>query len=92
VVNKGNGPDSHSLGCIHSLQVAIYLVQEEWPKVGNSPGSTIRDKHSLGQIYSLQVTLFLVLEEWPRVGSGPGSEIRTIILPYLRRIVQITHH
>jgi hypothetical protein len=25
------------------------------------------------------------------VGNGPGSEDRTIILPFLRRIVQISH-
>jgi hypothetical protein len=41
---------------------------------------------------SLLVTLCLVLDEWPRVGNGPGSEIRTVILPCLRRIVQIAHH
>jgi hypothetical protein len=85
VVNKGNGSDSHSLGCIHSLQVALCLVSEEWPKVGNGPGSTIRDMHSLGQIHSLQVTLCLVLEEWNRVMNGLGSKIRTIILPCLKK-------
>jgi hypothetical protein len=92
VISFGNGPDSHSLGQIHSLQVALCLVPEEWPRVGNGPGSAIRDRHSLGQTHSLQVTLCLVSEEWPRVGNGPGSEIRTIILPCLRRIVQIAHH
>jgi hypothetical protein len=30
-------------------------------------------------------------EEWPRVGNGPGSKDRTVILPCLRRIVQISH-
>jgi hypothetical protein len=49
-------------------------VLEEWPRVGNGPGSTIRDIHSLGKTHSLQVTLCLVSEEWPRVGNGPGSE------------------
>jgi hypothetical protein len=92
VVNMGNGTDSHSLGQIHSLQDALCLVPEEWPKVGNGLGSTIMDKHSLGKTHYLQVTLFLVSEEWPRVRNGPGSEIRTIILPFLRRIVQIAHH
>jgi hypothetical protein len=92
VVSKGNGLEIHSLGCIHSLQVSLCLVMEEWPRVGNGLGSTIRDRHSLGQIHSLQVTLCLVLEEWPRVGNSPGLEIRTIILPCLRRIVQIAHH
>ena len=48
VISLGNGPDSHSLRQIHSLQVSLCLVLEEWPKVGNGPGSTIRDKHSLG--------------------------------------------
>jgi hypothetical protein len=92
VISFGNGPDSHSLGQIHSLQVALCLVPEEWPRVGNGPGSAIRDRHSLGQTHSLQVALCLVPEEWPRVGNGPGSEIRTVILPCLRRIVQIAHH
>jgi hypothetical protein len=67
-------------------------VSEEWPRVGNGSGSTIRDRHSLGQTHSLQVALCLVPEEWPRVGNGLGSEIRTIILPCLRRIIQIAHH
>jgi hypothetical protein len=92
VVNMGNGLDSHSLGRIHSLQVALFLVLEEWPRVGNVLGSTIRDIHSLGKTHSLQVPLCLVSEEWPRLGNGPGSEIRTIVLPCLRRIVQIAHH
>jgi hypothetical protein len=92
VIPYGNGQDSHSLGQIHSLQVALCLVLEEWPEVGNGPGSTIRDKHSLGQIHSLQVTLCLVSEEWPRVRNSPGSEIGTLILPCLRRMVQIAHH
>jgi hypothetical protein len=92
VVNRGNGPISHSLGCIHSLQAALCLVPEEWPRVGNGPGSTIRDKHSLGQTHPLQVTLCLVSKEWPWVGNGPGSEIRTVILPCLRRIVQTAHY
>jgi hypothetical protein len=92
VVNRGNGPDNHCLGCIHSLQVALCLVPEEWPRVGNGPTSAIKDRHSLGQIHSLQVTLCLVLKEWPRVRNGPSSEMRTIILPCLRKIAQITHH
>jgi hypothetical protein len=87
VVNMGNGSDSHSLGWIHSLLVAIFLVPEEWPMVWNGPGSTIMDRNSLGHIHSLHVTLCLVSEEWTRVRNGPESEIRTIILPCLRRIV-----
>jgi hypothetical protein len=74
VISFGNGLDNHSLGKIHSLQVSLCLVLEEWPRVGNGPGSTIRDIHSLGKTHSLQVTLFLVSEEWPRVRNGPGSE------------------
>jgi hypothetical protein len=85
VISFGNGLDNHSLGKIHSLHVALCLVSEEWPRVGNGLGSTIRDKHSLGQTHSLQVTLCLVLEEWPGVGNGPGSEIRKVILPCLSR-------
>jgi hypothetical protein len=53
VISLGNGPDNHSLGQIHSLQVALCLVSEEWPRVGNGPGLAIRDKHSLGQTHSL---------------------------------------
>jgi hypothetical protein len=59
-------------GKTHSLQVTLCLVLDECPRVGNSPGSTIRDSHSLGQIHSLQVTLCLVSEEWPRVRNGPN--------------------
>jgi hypothetical protein len=59
-------------GQTHSLQVTLCLVSEEWPRVGNSPGSTIKDNHSLGQTHSLQVTLCLVSEEWPRVRNGPN--------------------
>jgi hypothetical protein len=92
VISLGNGPNSHSVGKIHFLQVALCLVSEEWPRVGNVLGSTIKDKHSLGKIHSLQVTLCLVSEEWPRVGNAPGSEIKTIIPPCLRRIVHIAHH
>ena len=92
VISFENGPDSHSLGRIHSLQVALFLVPEEWPRVGNGPSSAIRDRHFLGQTHSLQVTLCLVSEELPRVGNGPGSEIKIVILPCLRRIVQINHH
>jgi hypothetical protein len=66
VISLGNGPDSHSLGQIHSLQVALCLVPEEWPIYANGLGSAIKDKHSLRQIHSLQVALCLVSKEWPR--------------------------
>jgi hypothetical protein len=32
VISLGDGPDSYSLGKIHSLQVALCLVLEEWPR------------------------------------------------------------
>jgi hypothetical protein len=53
VISLGNGPDIDSLGKIHSLQFSLFLVPEEWPRVGNCPGSSIRDMHSLGQTHSL---------------------------------------
>jgi hypothetical protein len=59
-------------GKTHSLQVTLCLVSEKWPKVGNSPGSEIRDSHSLGKTHSLQVTLCLMSEEWPRIRNGPN--------------------
>jgi hypothetical protein len=34
--------DRHSLGQTHSLQVALCLVPDEWPRIGNGPGSEIR--------------------------------------------------
>jgi hypothetical protein len=49
----GNGLDSYSLGQNHSLQVTLCLVSEEWPRVGNSPGSTIRGSHSLEKTHYL---------------------------------------
>jgi hypothetical protein len=33
-------------GQAHSLQVTLCLVSEEWPRVGSSPGSTIKDSYS----------------------------------------------
>jgi hypothetical protein len=32
VISFGNGLDSHSVGRIHSLQVALCLVPKEWPR------------------------------------------------------------
>jgi hypothetical protein len=32
IISIGNGSDNHSLGKIHSLQVALCLVLEEWPR------------------------------------------------------------
>jgi hypothetical protein len=31
IISLGNGPDSHSLGQINSLQVSLCLVPKEWP-------------------------------------------------------------
>jgi hypothetical protein len=33
-------------GQTHSLQATPCLVSEEWPRVGSSPGSAIRDSYS----------------------------------------------
>ena len=51
-------------------------MPEEWPRVGNGLGSTIKDMHCLGKIHFLQVTLCLVSEEWRRVRNGLGSKIK----------------
>jgi hypothetical protein len=32
IISLGNGPASHSLANIHSLQVELCLVPEEWPR------------------------------------------------------------
>jgi hypothetical protein len=32
VISLGNGSDNHYVGQIHSLQVALCLVPEEWPR------------------------------------------------------------
>jgi hypothetical protein len=48
-------------GKTHSLQVTLYLVSEESPKVGSSPGSAIRDSYSLrADSFSPGYTLFSV--------------------------------
>jgi hypothetical protein len=38
--------DMHSLGQIHSLQVALCLVPEQWPREVKGPGSKIMDSYS----------------------------------------------
>jgi hypothetical protein len=49
------------LGKTHSLEVTPCLVPEEWPKVGSSPGSTIRDSYSSrADSFSPGYTLFSV--------------------------------
>jgi hypothetical protein len=48
-------------GQTHSLQVTLCLVSEEWPRVGNSPGSAIKDSYSLrADSFSPGYTLFSV--------------------------------
>jgi hypothetical protein len=47
VISLRNGSDNHSLGKIHSLHVSLSLRLEEWPRLGNGLGSTIRGRHSL---------------------------------------------
>jgi hypothetical protein len=43
VTSLGNGPDSHSLGKIHSLQVALCLVPEEWSRFSNQGQAFLRE-------------------------------------------------
>ena len=57
VANKGNGPNSHSLGCIHSLQVALFLVPGmaqggEWSRLNNQ-GQTFLRADSFSPGYTL---------------------------------------
>jgi hypothetical protein len=42
VISLGNGLDIHFLGRIHSLQVALCLVPEEWPKFNNQGQAFLR--------------------------------------------------
>jgi hypothetical protein len=67
VVNRGNGSDSHSLGCIHYLHVALCLVPEEWSRLNNQGQAFLRTNS-----FSLGYTLFSVGrmaqgEEWSRL-------------------------
>jgi hypothetical protein len=43
---QGKEWSKHFLGKTHSLQVALCLVSEEWPRVRNGPGSEIRNNIS----------------------------------------------
>jgi hypothetical protein len=48
-------------GQTHSLQDTPCLVSKEWPRVGSSPGSAIRDSYSSrANSFSLGYTLFSV--------------------------------
>ena len=67
MVNKGNGPDSHSLGQIHSLQATLCLVLEEWSRFNNQGQAFLR-----ADSFSPGYTLFSVWgmaqgEEWSRL-------------------------
>jgi hypothetical protein len=42
----GNGPDSYSSRADSFAPGYTLFVSEEWPRVGSSPGSTIRDNYS----------------------------------------------
>jgi hypothetical protein len=52
VISFGNGPDSHSLGKIHSLQVALCLMPEEWSRFSNQ-GQTFLREDSFSPGYTL---------------------------------------
>jgi hypothetical protein len=53
--------DIHSSRVIHSLQVTLCLVSEEWPRVRSSPSSAIRDSYSSrANSFSPGYTLFSV--------------------------------
>jgi hypothetical protein len=45
--------DKHSSRVIHSLQVTLYLVLEEWPRVGNGPDSYSSRADSFSPGYTL---------------------------------------
>ena len=75
VVNMGNGPDSHSLGRTHSLQVSLCLVPEEWSRFNNQ-GQTFPREDS----FSLGCTLFSV-GGMAQIGEWSSAEIGKVILP-----------
>jgi hypothetical protein len=52
VTSFGNGPDNHSLGRIHSLQVALCLVPKEWSRFNNQ-GQTFLRANSFSPGYTL---------------------------------------
>jgi hypothetical protein len=52
VISFGNGPDSHSLGWIHSLQAALCLVLEQWSRFSNQ-GQTFLREDSFSPSYTL---------------------------------------
>jgi hypothetical protein len=45
--------DKHSSRVIHSLQVTLCLVSEEWPRVGNGPDSYSSRADSFSPGYTL---------------------------------------
>jgi hypothetical protein len=78
VISIGNGPNSHSLGQTHSLQVALSLVSEEWSKFSNQGRAFPR-----ADSFSPGCTMISV------EGMVQAQKSRTVILLCLRRIVQI---
>jgi hypothetical protein len=52
IISLGNGSDNHSLGKIHSLQVDLCLVLEEWSRFSNQ-GQTFLRADSFSPGYTL---------------------------------------
>jgi hypothetical protein len=57
----------------HSLQVTLCLVLEEWPRVGISPGSTIRDNYSSRADSFSPGYTFLSVGRMAQGGNSPGQ-------------------
>jgi hypothetical protein len=67
VISLENGLDSHSLGKIHSLQVALCLVSEEWSRFNNQGQTFLREgSFSLGYTLS-SVRVMAQGGEWSRL-------------------------
>jgi hypothetical protein len=77
--------DSFSPGCtLFSVEGMAQIG--EWSRFNNQGQAFPR-----ADSFSSGCTLFSV-GGMAQIGNGPGSEIGTVILPCLRRIVQIAHH
>jgi hypothetical protein len=77
--------DSFSLGCT-LFSVGGMAQIGEWSRFNNQRQAFPREDS-----FSPGCTLFSV-GGMARIGNGAGLEIGTIILPCLRRIVQIAHY
>jgi hypothetical protein len=77
--------DSFSPGCTFFSARGMAQIGQ-WSRFNNQ-GQAFPREDSV----SLGFTLFSA-RGMAQIGNGPGSEIGTIILPCLRRIVQIDHH